>query len=159
MVTREGEGMGADKNSLQRKLGLCPESTSKCPPHVLLRSRSNHCATDLRNNTGTQALKTSSGTNNSGPKTSTGQTSHQHRLDRSRAGHPTNTLRVTQELTETNRVTRTSTPGHPPYSCDHSQTTLHRLDQCRAPIRPVPGNLPKNSSRTCPADLDGNPRL
>ena len=71
------------------------------------------------------------------PVTSTGQTGQE-------PGHSTNTLQVTRELTETNRVTRTSTPGHPPNSCDHSQTTLHRSDRCRAPVRPVPGNLPKN---------------
>ena len=71
------------------------------------------------------------------PVTSTGQTGP-------RPGHPTNTLWVTRELTETNRVTRTSTPGHPPNSCDLSQKTLHRSDRCRAPVRPVPGNLPKN---------------
>ena len=53
--------MGADKNSLRRELGLCPEITSKRPPQVLSRSRSNQCATDPRNNTATQVLETRSG--------------------------------------------------------------------------------------------------
>ena len=81
------------------------------------------------------------------PVTSTGQTGQgpgHPGASRGKPGHPSNTLRVTRELTEANRVTRTSTPGHPPNSCDHSQTTLHRSDWCRAPVRPVPGNLPKN---------------
>ena len=67
--------------------------------------------------------------------TSTGQTGP-------RSGHPTNTLRVTRELTETNRVTRTSTPGHPPNSCDHSQTTLHRSDRSLATFPKIVQNLP-----------------
>ena len=143
---RDGDERGGSewepiKILFQRELGLCSEITSKCPPHVLSRSRSNHCATDLKNNTGTQALETSSGTNNSGPKTSTGQTSL-------RPGHPSNTLRVTRVLTETNRVTRTPTLGDPPNSCDFSQKPLHQSDQTS-----------QNLSRTCPAGLDGNPRL
>ena len=80
--------MGADKNSLQRELGLYPEITSKHPPQVLSRSRSNQDATDPRNNTLTQVLETRSGTTNSGTQASTGQTGHQHRSDRSRAGSP-----------------------------------------------------------------------
>ena len=136
--------MGADKNSLRRELGLCPEITSKCPPHVLSRSRSNHSATDPRTTQqpehSKQAAEQTTRVQRPAPVrpvTSTGQTGQG-------PGHPTNTLWVTRELTETNRVTQTSTPGHLPNSCDHSQTTLHQSDRCRAPIRPVPGNLPKN---------------
>ena len=98
--------MGADKNSLQRELGLYPEITSKRPPQVLSRSRSNQDATDPRNNTLTQVLETRSGTTNSGTQASTGQTGQG-------PGHPSNTLRVTRELTEANRVTRTSNTGSP----------------------------------------------
>ena len=47
------------------------------------------------------------------PVTSTGQTGPW-------PGHPTDTLRVTRVLTETNRVTRTPTPGHPANSYDFS---------------------------------------
>ena len=75
--------MGADKNSLQRELGLCPEITSKCPPHVLSRSRSNHCATDPRNNLST---RTPWG----------GQTGIQGRLDRLGSDHPYTTRQVTR---------------------------------------------------------------
>ena len=88
--------MGADKNSLQRELGLYPEITSKRPPQVLSRSRSNQDATDPRNNTLTQVLETRSGTTNSGTQASTGQTGQRHRSDRSRAGSPDQ-----------------DTPGHP----------------------------------------------
>ena len=88
--------MGADKNSLQREFGLYPEITSKRPPQVLSRSRSNQDATNPRNNTLTQVLETRSGTTNSGTQASTGQTGQRHRSDRSRAGSPDQ-----------------DTPGHP----------------------------------------------
>ena len=94
--------MGADKNSLQRELGLYPEITSKRPPQVLSRSRSNQDATDPRNNTLTQVLETVSSTGQTGQRT-----------------------------------------GHPPNSCDFSQTPLHRLDRCRATVRPVRDQLLK----------------
>ena len=93
MATREGGSEWEPiKNSLQRELGLYPEITSKRPPQVLSRSRSNQDATDPRNNTLTQVLETRSGTTNSGTQASTGQTGQ-------RPGHPTKTPRLnTQHL-------------------------------------------------------------
>ena len=63
---------------------------------MLSRSCSNHSATDPRSNIATEALETSSGTPDSGTHTSTDQTGHQHRSDRSRTGSPVQ-----------------HTPGHP----------------------------------------------
>ena len=155
--------MEADKNSFRRELGLRPKITSKCPPHVLSRSRSNHSATDPRNNIATRALETSSRTTDSGTQASTGQTGQQHLSDRSRAGspvqhtlghpgasrgkpgHPSNTLRVTRELTEANRVTRpipvTTLKQH--YT---GQTGVgHRSDRSLATFLKIVQNLPSKS--------------
>ena len=146
--------MGADKNSLRRELGLYPKITSKRPPQVLSRSRSNQDATDPRNNTLTQVLETRSGTTNSGTQASTGQTGHQHQSDRSKAGHTSGTRRVTRPSHAgspafTQRQIGSPvqpTPGHPSNSCDFPRKSQHRSGRCRAPVRLVPGHLPK----TCP---------
>ena len=135
--------MGADKNSLQRELGLYPEITSKRPPQVLSRSRSNQGAIDPRNNTPTQVLKTRSGKQPEhskpqggqtgpegrldvlGPKASTGQTRHQHRSDRSKVGHSSNTHRVTR----------------PP----HAGSPAFKQRQTGSPVQHTPGHPSKNS--------------
>ena len=93
MATREeGSEWEPIKILSKEELGLYPEITSKRPPQVLSRSCSNQGATDPRNNTPTQVLETRNGTTNSGPQTSTGQTSQ-------RPGHPTKTHRLnTQHL-------------------------------------------------------------
>ena len=117
MATREGGSEWEPIKILsKRELGPCLEITSKCP-HVLSRSRSNHSATDPRNNTATRALETSSGK----------QPKHSNSLGRSdrptgavrppgvrspvhnTPGHPSTTRRVTRPETEANRVTRPST--------------------------------------------------
>ena len=83
MATREGESeWELIKTLSEEELGLYPKITSKCPPQVLSRSRSNQDATDPRNNTLAQVLETRSGTTNLGTQASTGQTGHQHRSDR-----------------------------------------------------------------------------
>ena len=93
MATREG---GSEWEPIKILSEENSAYVSKSLPHVLSRSRSNQDATDPRNNTLTQVLVTHSGTTNSGTQASTGQTGHQHRSDRSRAGSPVQ-----------------HTPGHP----------------------------------------------
>ena len=139
--------MGADKNSLQR--GTLPISQNH---FQILNSPSCqiHVATEVLLDLGAsiqiKAITTAAEQTTRvqrpapvRPVTSTGPTG-------SRPGHPSNTLRVTRVLPETNRVTCTPTPGHPPNSCDFSQTPLHRSDRCRATVRPVPDQ----PLRTCP---------
>ena len=66
MKDRDGDQRGGSewepiKILSKEELGLYPKITSKRPPQVLSRSRSNHSATDPRNNTANRALETSSG--------------------------------------------------------------------------------------------------
>ena len=110
---------------------------------MLSRSRSNQGATDPRNNTPTQVLETRSGKQPEhskpqggqtgpegrldchGPKASTGQTGHQHRSDRSKDGHPSNTRWVT----------------HPP----HAGSPVHKQRQTGSPIQHTRGHPSKTS--------------
>ena len=138
--------MGADKNSLRR--GTRPISqihfqilkSSSCQIHVA-----------------TEVLLDLEQVSN--PKRSQPQRNKQlcskdlHRSDRSpapvrpvKAGSPETPHRVTRALPETNRVTRTPTPGHPPNTCDFPQKQQHRSDRSPAPVRSVPDQLLK----TCP---------
>ena len=137
--------MGADKNSPRRELGLCPKITSKCPPHVLSRSRSNHHATDPRNNTTTRALETSSrkqpepsnylgwSDRPTGAVRPLGVRSTVHNTP----GHPSTTRRVTRPETEAFRVTRPTHTGSPVQTL-RCKPGPGRFDRLPGAVRPPP---------------------
>ena len=123
MKDRDGDQRGGSewepiKILSKEELGLYPKITSKRPPQVLSRSRSNQSATNPRNNTAIRALKTRNGKQPehsiysgrsdrpTGAVRPPGVGSPVHNTpghpsrNRDKSGHPSNTRRVTHLSTQ-----------------------------------------------------------